>query len=147
MFRPPQMPLKPGAPNRALSPTSPHAPSRAAGSFFEQRVQLSGRSTADGPNPLMLVIDLVYRTTSNPPRLKTRDVARMRLTQASLSEELLSQRSRRVGLLVTAPALKFGYEEVDDGLEGLGANREGEIEAVEIGVVEPGLKLIRDGLG
>jgi hypothetical protein len=69
----------------------------------------------------------------------------MLTAQTRIAEELLSQRPFRIGPLVSAATLQFWRQQIDDVDKGFGANHEGKIEAVEIRVVDPTLKLIGDG--
>ncbi len=68
----------------------------------------------------------------------------MTLVKARVTKELLSQRAIWVGGLVSAPALQLRYDPIDHVHKGLGTHDESEIEAVEVGLVYPGLELIGD---
>ena len=72
---------------------------------------------------------------------------RMLSTQTRIAEELLSQRPFPVGPLVSAATLQFWRQKIDDVDKRFGANDEGEIEPVEIRVVDPTLQLIGNACG
>src|SRR5580692_1058270 len=61
-------------------------------------------------------------------------------------EKLLAQRSWRVVALIDAALLQFGDQVRDDVAERLVRHRIGEIEAVDISLVDPLLQQIRHGL-
>src|SRR6202041_3946542 len=52
-----------------------------------------------------------------------------------------------IGLLVAAAANQFRYQQVDDILEIAGRNRKGDVEAVDIGLIDPGFDLVGDLFG
>src|SRR3984885_12355668 len=67
--------------------------------------------------------------------------------QTRIAELLLPQRPFRIGSLVATAALQLWRQQVDDVDKRFGANDEGEIEPVEIRVVDPTLELIGDACG
>ena len=76
------------------------------------------------------------------PAVARADVRRLQARRAA--EQLLAQGSIPIGRLISAAALKFGNQEIGDVDEGFGPHREGEIEAVDVGFVDPILQLIGD---
>jgi hypothetical protein len=69
---------------------------------------------------------------------------RMLSAQTRIAEELLSQRPFPIAPLVAAATLQFWSQQIDDVDKRFGANDEGEVEPVEIRVVDPTFQLIGD---
>jgi hypothetical protein len=65
--------------------------------------------------------------------------------QTRVAEKLLSQVAFPVAGLVATAAPRLRHEHVDDVDKGFGPNDEGEIEPIEIRVVDPTLELIGNG--
>src|SRR3984957_16195677 len=63
---------------------------------------------------------------------------------AALAEQLFAQGALLVGLLVAAAANQFRYQQVDDILEIPGRNRKGDVQAVDVGLIDPGFDLVGD---
>ena len=72
---------------------------------------------------------------------------RMLALQARAAEQLLPKRASLVGRLVAATALQLRHQEVGNIDKGLRAHDEGEIESVDIRVVDPTFELIGHGGG
>src|ERR1700722_4140910 len=72
---------------------------------------------------------------------------RMLGAQTRIAEERLSQGAFFVGRLVATAALQLRHEQVDHVDKRFGANDEGEVEPIEIRVVDPTLELIGDACG
>src|SRR4029453_788075 len=63
------------------------------------------------------------------------------------TEQLLSQCTRRVSLLVSPALCQLRYQHVGDILEIAGRGGKRDVEAVDIGLLEPGLDIVGDLLG
>ena len=67
--------------------------------------------------------------------------------RAARAEQFFAQRPLAIRALVTPAPDQFRHQHVGDILEIAGRNRERHVEAVDIGLVEPGLDLVGDLLG
>src|ERR1700728_469858 len=66
---------------------------------------------------------------------------------AALAEQFFAQGAFLVGLFVAAAADQFRDQQLDDVLEIAGRNRKGDVQAVDIGLIDPGFDLVGDLFG
>ena len=70
-----------------------------------------------------------------------------RRQQGRAGEQFLTQGARTIVALVDAALLQDRHDQVDEILETLGGHDAAEVEAVDIGVVDPGDQVLGDLLG